>query len=768
MEEKKIFKVVGMHCASCAVNIEKNIKKLPGVTEASVNIATQEAHITYDPDKVGVVDFDKAAKRAGDYSVVDEEADSGGGVVDAEHHHHHQYAGDSEVEDKKAGGHAAGHQHVVEDLGLIKRKLWVGIPLAALSLVFSYWFLIPVLSGIPATTIYWILFAITTIVFFWVGWDIHKSTFHAAINGALNMDTLITLGTSAAYVYSIFVTLFPASFESLGVAAEVYFDTAAVIIVLILLGRFLEENAKQGTGEAIKKLIGLQAKTAIVIREGQNVEVPIDQVQAGDLVYVKPGEKIPVDGIITEGETAIDESAITGESIPATKKVGDKVIGATVNQTKAFTFKATGVGKETMLAQIIDMVKRAQGSKAPIQRLADIISGYFVPIVVIIAVIAAIIWILSGFSFNFALIIAVTVLIIACPCALGLATPTAIMVGTGKGAENGILIRDAASLEQSYKISTVVFDKTGTLTHGKPKVTNLVTADLADEEFIRLAASAESGSEHPLAQAIIDYAKDKQVKIDKPQTFEAIEGRGLVARVGEQEVVIGTTRLMAEKNLATDRYSTEFDNLADAGKTAFYVAVDGKVVGVLAVADTIKENAREAINKLKSMGINLVMLTGDNEKTAANIAGELNLTNFRAEVLPQDKANIVKEFQKEGKVVAMVGDGINDAVALTQADVGIAIGTGTDIAIESSNITLVRGDLEKVAEAIELSKKTMGTIRGNLFWAFAYNGLGIPIAAGVLYPFLGILLSPIIAAAAMAFSSIFVVLNSLRLKKVKL
>jgi Cu+-exporting ATPase len=582
------------------------------------------------------------------------------------------------------------------------------------------------------------------------------------------MDTLIALGTSAAYFYSLFATIFPKFFINQGLMPEVYYETAAVVITLILLGRFFENRAKGQTSEAIRQLIGLQAKTARVIRNGKEVDLPIQEVQIDDVILVRPGEKIPVDGEVIEGSSTIDESMVTGESIPVKKQTGDEVIGATINKTGSFKFRAIRVGKDTVLAQIVQLVQQAQGSKAPIQRLADQVTGWFVPVVIAIAIATFIIWFNFMGNVTLALITTVGVLIIACPCALGLATPTSVMVGTGKGAENGILIKGAESLELAHKIKTIVLDKTGTVTQGKPTVTDFITvngtANKNELKLIKLAASVERNSEHPLAEAVVRYAETQQISLADVDQFEAIAGSGVQGIVSDRLVQIGTSRWMAELGIDSttlQQFKTEWES---AGKTAVWIAVDGEIEGLMGIADAIKPSSPAAIKALKRLGLEVVMLTGDNRQTAEAIAREVGINRVFAEVRPDQKAAKVQEIQSEGKIVAMVGDGINDAPALAQADVGIAIGTGTDVAIAASDITLIFGDLQGIVTAIQLSRATIQNIRQNLFFAFIYNVAGIPIAAGILFPFFGWLLNPIIAGGAMAFSSVSVVTNALRLR----
>jgi Cu+-exporting ATPase len=584
------------------------------------------------------------------------------------------------------------------------------------------------------------------------------------------MNTLIAVGTSSAYFYSVLATFFPSFFVAEGLMADVYYDTSVVIITLILLGRLLEARAKGQTSEAIRKLAELQAKTARILRNDEEIDIPIEDVLVGDIVVVRPGEKIPVDGVVVSGSSSVDESMITGESMPAEKEVGDAVIGATVNKTGSFRFEARKVGRDTALAQIIRLVEEAQGSKAPIQRFADRVAAVFVPVVMVIALLTFFVWLLFGPTpaFNFALLNFVAVLIIACPCALGLATPTAIMVGTGKGAEKGILIKGGESLEEAHRIDTIIFDKTGTLTRGEPSVTDIVALrPYSESDVLSVSASCEHGSEHPLGEAIVEKARAQGVSLSKAEEFSALPGFGVKATIGGSLILLGNRKLMDSQNVDVSSLESEWMRLSEEGKTPMFVAIGGNAAGIIAVADTLKEGSREAVEELKRLGIEIVMITGDNRRTAEAIARLVGVTRVLAEVLPEDKAREVKNLQEEGKTVAMVGDGINDAPALAQADIGIAIGTGTDVAMEASDITLIRGDLKGVVDAIRLSKKTMSTIKWNLFWAFFYNVLGIPIAAGILYPFAHILLNPMIASASMAFSSVFVVTNSLRLRGFK-
>lgn len=751
MSTKQIVPIQGMHCASCAMTIEKTLKKVPGVKSANVNYASEKATIEYDDSAATPDDLKKAVKDSG-YEVIDiddkNKANQGGG--------HDQENGEHD--------HAAMLKKAA--MKKLRHKLIFGIIISVLVLIGSFQKFFPGLSDVPRQTMFYILWILTTPVLVWSGSQFFTGTWRGLKHFRASMDTLITMGTSAAYLYSVVATLWPQFFESAGWEVDVYFDTTAVIITLIILGKYLEAKAKSGASEAIKKLAGLQAKTARIIRDGQEVDIPISDVGHGDIIFVKPGEKIPVDGIITEGNSSIDESMITGESIPVDKKAGDNVIGATINKAGAFRYKATKVGQETALAQIIKLVEEAQGSKAPIQRLADLISGYFVPVVIGIGIVTFVVWLNWGPepAFTFALINTVAVLIIACPCALGLATPTAVMVGTGKGAEHGILIKDAESLENLQKVDTVVFDKTGTLTKGEPAVVGY-----SSDETLKLSYAIEKNSEHPLAQAVVEKAKELNIKADDVVDFKAIIGRGVTGKINGQNIFLGNQALLSENGIEIEQQKlSEIEKQEAEGRTVLLLGRTDEYIGYISVADEIKEDSKHAVETLRSMGIEPVMLTGDNEKTAQTIATELGIKEWQARVRPEEKTEKIKELQSAGKFVAMVGDGINDAPALTQSNVGIAMGSGTDIAMESASITLLKGDIAKVVSAIRLSKKTMRTIKGNLFWAFIYNVLGIPIAAGVLYPFLGILLSPIIASGAMAFSSLFVVTNSLRLKKVKI
>ena len=729
---KTEFAVKGMTCAACVAAVERALKGLYGVVGVNVNLASEKASVEYIPTLTGFEEFRKAIKAQGyEAETITEE------FTDRE-----KEAREREFRD-------------------ILRRF-------RLSAVLSVLILLGSLTGIPVLSERFVLFALATPVQFWAGLRFYRAAWAAARHFSTNMNTLVVVGTSAAYLYSVVATFLPGIFERGGLEAHLYFDTSAVIITLILLGRLLEARAKGRTSEAIRKLIGLQAKTARVERDGSEVEVPIGEVVVGDIAVVRPGERIPVDGVVVDGYSSVDESMLTGESMPVEKSVGDQVFGGTINKVGSFKLRATRIGKDTALAQIIRLVEEAQGSKAPIQRLADKVASIFVPTVIGIAAVTFLVWNFLGPepAFTMALMNFIAVLIIACPCALGLATPTAIMVGTGKGAERGILIRDAEALETAHKIDTVVLDKTGTITKGEPELTDILSTDTTEEESVlQIAASAEKVSEHPIAEAIVRKARDLGLDLVEPDDFKAIPGGGIRARVGVDEVFIGNPSLLAREGIDPAPVSGIVDRLTSEGKTAVLVSVNRELKGVFGISDSLKEGSVEAIAELRAMGIEVVMLTGDNERMASRIAGAVGIERFFAEVLPEGKVDIIERLKAEGKVVAMVGDGINDAPALAEADVGIAIGTGTDIAMEASDITLIKGDLRSVVEAVKLSKLTLRTIKQNLFWAFFYNVIGIPIAAGVLYPFGGPLLNPMFASAAMAFSSVSVVSNSLRLRK---
>jgi len=741
-EIEMALKPGGISCASCVSTIEAAVLALPGVDRASVNMGTEKVTVDYDPSQLAIDELREAITAAG-YELLDR-------------------AGDGRHEGKDA--EAEARRAEIADLS---RRVLLGALLTA-----------PVLVAVMAEDVFgatwvpgimlerWFQLALIAPVMLYAGWPIHRAGWLALSHRSADMNTLITVGTTAAFGYSLFVTLLPGTLPD--DLREVYFEAVGVIVTLILLGRLLEVRAKAGTGEAIRKLIGLQAKTAHVVRDGEEREVAIAEVVPGDIVVVRPGEKIPVDGEITEGRSTLDESMVTGESLPVTKEVGDQVIGATVNQTGAFRFRATGVGRDTMLAHIIRLVEQAQGSKAPIQRVADLVAGYFVPAVICIAIATFVIWFDLGPdpALTFALVSAVAVLIIACPCALGLATPLSIMVGTGKGAQNGILIRSAEALETAQRLDSIVLDKTGTITRGQPALTDVVGVNgNGEEELLRLVASAERPSEHPLGEAIVAGATERGGAVPEPQEFDSVTGGGLRALVDGRQLLIGTRRLLREAGIDDRPLEEKAARLEAEGKTAILVAVEGRPAGVVGVADTVKPGSGAAIAALKRLGLEVVMITGDNRRTAEAIAGQVGIDRVLAEVLPQDKALEIRRLQDEGKLVAMVGDGINDAPALAQADVGIAIGTGTDVAIEAADVTLISGELKGVGTSLELSRATMRNIRQNLVFAFGYNALGIPVAAGVLYPFLELQLSPMIAAAAMAASSLSVVSNANRLRR---
>jgi Cu+-exporting ATPase len=734
----------GMTCASCAAAVEKEIKKLKGIEEVNVNIATEKANVKYNPYETRISEIKSAIKKAG-YEALEIQA---GDQVDAE----------KEKRQKEI------------------KTLWKKFIVSAIFTVPLLYIAMGHLIGLtlpefiePSKNPF--NFALTqlilTIPVVIAGNKFYTVGFKTLIRRSPNMDSLIAIGTAAAILYGIYGTIQIAGGD-LQYANDLYFETAGVIITLILLGKYLESVTKGKTSEAIKKLMGLQPKTAVVIHDGKEMTIPIEEVEVGDIVLVKPGEKIPVDGNVVEGHTSVDESMLTGESIPVEKNVGDKVIGASINKNGTIKFKATKVGKDTALAQIIKLVEDAQGSKAPIAKLADVISGYFVPVVIVIAILSGLAWyFLGGATGIFALTIFIAVLVIACPCALGLATPTAIMVGTGKGAEYGVLIKGGVPLETTHKIKTIVFDKTGTITEGKPKVTDIVVSEgYSEDELLELAGSAEKGSEHPLGEAIVKGAEEKGLEFKKIDKFEAIPGHGIEVKIENKDILLGNKKLMTDRKIKIT-LQDESDRLANEGKTPMFIAIDGKLAGIIAVADTVKESSAAAIKQLHDMGIEVAMITGDNKRTADAIARQVGIDIVLAEVLPQDKANEVKKLQDRGKKVAMVGDGINDAPALAQADVGIAIGSGTDVAMESADVVLMKSDLMDVVTAIQLSKATIRNIKQNLFWAFAYNTAGIPIAAGLLYIFGGPKLNPMFAAAAMALSSVSVLTNALRLKGFK-
>lgn len=740
----KALKIEGMTCAACAKAVERVTKKLDGVVEANVNFATEKLNITFEPSKVRTSDIKKVIEKAG-YKASEEESN-----VDADR------------DNKEKEIKALWNRFLTSAIFGLPLLLVAMVPMIAEKLNVMLPESIDPMMHLKGYAVLQLFLVIPIIVtgkkYFIVGF---KSLFKLSPN----MDSLIAIGTSAAFLYSLFAVVQILSGKT---GYEMYFESAGVILTLITLGKYLESVTKGKTSEAIKKLMGLAPKTAVILREDREVEISIDEVEVGDIVVVKPGEKMPVDGEVVEGITSVDESMLTGESIPVEKSIGHKIIGASLNKNGSIRYRATKVGKDTALAHIITLVENAQGSKAPIAKMADIISGYFVPVVIALASVSSLAWFFSGETGVFALRIFISVLVIACPCALGLATPTAIMVGTGKGAEYGVLIKSGIALETAHKIQTIVFDKTGTLTEGKPKVTDIITVKHIKEEYLlQIAASAEKGSEHPLGEAIVKGAEERNLEFKKPESFKAIPGHGIEVTIAGDKILLGNKRLMEESGILLESLETESDNLAKEGKTPMYVSVNGSFSGIIAVADTVKENSRKAIEKLHSMGIQVAMITGDNRRTAEAIARQVGIDKTLAEVLPQDKANEVKKLQEEGKKVAMVGDGINDAPALAQADIGIAIGSGTDVAIESADIVLMSSDLMDVAAAIQLSKKTIRNIKQNLFWAFGYNTLGIPIAMGILYLFGGPLLNPIIAALAMSFSSVSVLTNALRLNGFK-
>ena len=741
--------IKGMHCSSCVVRVELALQTTPGVVSARANLGPNAVDIEYQPEATNFASIRKAIESAG-YRVAEPT---------------------TKIEIKDEGLDPAEAANEQEYRTLI-RKFWFAAVISIPVMALSYPDFIPGLRdwmpmGSNNRRIVWALLGVLSFpVLIWAGSQFFTGMWDALKHRAANMHTLIAIGISAAFLYSIVAVAWPAIFPNPSLA-EVFWDVTDVVVALVVLGLALEIKAKGRTSQAIKKLIGLQAKTAKVLRDGKEIDIPVEEVVVGDEVIVRPGEKIPVDGRVLSGGSAVDESMITGESMPVEKQVGDEVIGGTLNKTGSFRFRAMKVGKDTALATIISMVKDAQGSKAPIQRVVDTVSGYFVPSVMILAVLAAVAWYNFGPEPRviFATVVFVTTLIIACPCALGLATPTSLTVGIGKGAENGILIRSGDALQAAEKLDSIILDKTGTITKGEPALTDVVVARGNDEsDVLRVTASLERGSEHPLGEAIVKGAESRALKLVDAQGFAAIPGHGVSGRIDGREVVLGNAKLMRDRGITIDELESDWTRLANEGKTPMYVAINGKSAGLVAVADTVKADSKAAIDVLKSLGIEVVMLTGDNERTGKAIARQVGIERVLAEVLPDDKAHEVQKLQLEGKSVGMVGDGVNDAPALAQADVGFAIGTGTDVAIEASDVTLIKGSLMGVVTAIEISRATMRNVRQNLVGAFGYNTLGIPVAMGVLYPFIGLLLSPLIAAAAMAFSSVTVVTNANRLR----
>lgn len=740
MNQKTLLKISGMHCASCAVNIENDLRKEAGVKSANVNFASEKLYLEYNPNEINIARIKKIIEKLG-YKATEE-------IIEQEMHDYHKEAKAQEIQKLKKRFIFA----LIFSLPIIYMAMGEMIDLPMPKIFETYG---SIIQFVLATVV------IISCLNIWI------SGFKNLLRLIPNMDSLIFIGTAVAYFYSLVISIL--TFLGVKIEAHLYYESAALILVFISLGKYLEVTTKGKTSEAIKKLIGLQPKEATIIKNDEEVKIPISEVKVGDIILVKPGEKIPVDGIVIDGYSAVDEKAITGESIPVEKKKDDEVIGATINKTGVLKFKATRVGKNTMLAQIIKIVEEAMGSKAPIQLLADKVSFYFVPSVIGVAILSFIIWLLVGQSLAFALIVFVSVLIIACPCALGLATPTAVMMGTGLAAKNGILIKSGKALEIARNVNMVIFDKTGTLTKGEPSVTDIVRVKdgFSKNYILQTAASLEKNSEHPLAQAIVNKAKEKRTSLLAVKNFQAIPGYGVIGEIGRKRILLGTRKLMADYQINFASIEEKMIFLENQGKTVMILAQDKEAVGIIAVADTLKDYSGEAVEMIHRMGKKVAMITGDNKRVARAIARELGIDYVLAEVLPQEKSAEIKKLQSQGNIVAMVGDGINDAPALAQADLGIALGSGTDIAMETGEIVLVKDDLRDVVKAIDLSKYTLNKIKQNLFWAFFYNTVGIPIAAGILYPLTGWLLNPVIAAAAMAFSSVSVVSNSLLMKRYK-
>jgi P-type Cu+ transporter len=738
------FDIEGMTCASCVRRVERSLNRVDGVSQASVNFATEQATVSFDPAAVDINALTAAVEKAG-FGARLPEVRQTTNVAQG-------YSADETDPREQA------REREMNDL---KRKWIVGLAIGALMMIEMY---VPL--GIDMEYLAPVLLIQAAIVQFWAGSVFYKGAWAAAKHFTTNMNTLVAIGTSTAFAYSAFVTLWPGLAAQWGFPFHLYFETAVVIIALVLMGRWMEARAKKQTSSAIKALAGLQARTARVVRDGVEQDIPIESVQVGDHVRVRPGEKVPVDGVIVEGASTLDESMLTGEAVPVEKSANDDVIGATINRTGSFVFRATKVGKDTTLSQIMRMVEDAQGSKAPMQAMVDTVSSYFVPIVLVLGAAAFAIWLAFGPGFIFALTVVIATLIIACPCALGLATPTAIMVGTGKAAENGILVRGGEALEMTRRIDTIVLDKTGTITRGKPAVTDVLpVTGVSETELLRLSAAAELGSEHPLGEAIVKRAQELELDLPAAEQFDSITGKGVQAVVDGRDLLIGNKALMDQRDVSLTELQKRASQLAEDGVTPMYVAADGAAAGIIAVADTLKPESVEAVAKLKALGLEVWMLTGDNQATAEAIARQVGIDHVLAEVLPEQKAEKVSALQADGRTVAMVGDGINDAPALAQANLGIAIGTGTDVAMAASDITLIGGDLRTIVTAIALSRKTVGAIKQGLFWAFGYNTLLIPVAMGILYPVFGLLLNPVLAAAAMAMSSVSVVTNALRLRR---